>query len=274
MVSMTTDFAGAAGCPEPALRLIAEAGFTHVHWCHQWSTDFVYDTAEVDQIGRWLERFGLGLTDLHGSAGIEKCWTSPREHERLAGVELVKNRVRMAAALGGDVVIMHAGTGSQAREGTRRHRERLNRSLDALEPFCRTHGVRLAIENGDFGFIAGLLAQYDPGFLGLCYDSGHGNLRDGDGPLLEEHSDRLISVHLHDNDGVKDRHWIPFRGNVDWAWLAGVIGRSSYDKWVSLEATMKQSDTEDEGAFLARAYRAAERLADMLDGARRREAEL
>ncbi|MFW6158757.1 MAG: sugar phosphate isomerase/epimerase family protein [Planctomycetota bacterium] len=273
MVSMTTDFASAVGCAGPALRLIAEAGFTHVHWCHQWNTDFLYDSAEIAEIARWLDQFGLGLTDLHGSAGVEKSWTSLREYERLAGVELVRNRVGMAAALGADVVIMHPGAEPGDSEEARRHREQLLRSLDTLEPFCRSHGVRLALENGDFELIGSLLAQYGPDFLGLCYDSGHGNLPGGRGKCLEAHRRRLISVHLHDNDGLKDRHWIPFRGTVDWAWLAGVIARSSYDKWVSLEATMNDSETEEAEAFLARAYRAARRVARGIDEVRRREAE-
>ncbi len=87
MLSLTTDYASSKGCPESALRRIAEAGFTHVHWCHQWNTDFLYGHAEIAQIGRWLAEFGLGLLDLHASAGVEKNWVSAREYERLAGVE-------------------------------------------------------------------------------------------------------------------------------------------------------------------------------------------
>ena len=62
---------------------------------------------EIRQIERWLREFNLAVNDLHGSAGREKAWGSPREYERLAGVELVKNRIDMAARLGTDVVIMH-----------------------------------------------------------------------------------------------------------------------------------------------------------------------
>ena len=42
MLSITTDYAKDVGDPSPYLRSIAEAGFSHLHWCHQWNTDFLY----------------------------------------------------------------------------------------------------------------------------------------------------------------------------------------------------------------------------------------
>jgi hypothetical protein len=37
MLAITSDYAKSTGCPEPHLRQIAEAGFSHVHWCHHWN---------------------------------------------------------------------------------------------------------------------------------------------------------------------------------------------------------------------------------------------
>ena len=108
-LSITTDYFTDRGCPESYLKRIAEADFTHVHWCHQWNTDFIYSECEINQIKKWLAEYGLKLLDLHGSIGPEKNWMSSWEYERLAGVELVKNRMAMVRRLSGDVVIMHVG---------------------------------------------------------------------------------------------------------------------------------------------------------------------
>ena len=62
MLSMTSDYLADTGCPEPYLRRIAEAGFSHVHWCHHWSTDFLYSRWEIEQIAAWLEACALALT--------------------------------------------------------------------------------------------------------------------------------------------------------------------------------------------------------------------
>ena len=64
MLSCTTDYFRKTECPEPYLRRIAEAGFSHVHWCHQWNTDFVYAEPEIARIESWLDELGLKLLDL------------------------------------------------------------------------------------------------------------------------------------------------------------------------------------------------------------------
>jgi sugar phosphate isomerase/epimerase len=256
-LSLTTDYATDTGDPSPYLRRIAEAGFTHVHWCHHWNTDFVYSAPEIEQIRAWLAEFDLRLLDLHGSVGPEKNWASPRGYERQAGVDLVRNRIDMTARLGGDVTIMHVPRGSVG--------EPARRSLDELEAFARARGVRIAVENGDFDVIAALLSQHPADYLGLCYDSGHGNVA-GDGlDRLEALKDRLISVHLHDNDGGGDQHNPVFSGTVDWARLARTLAASPYAKPVSMEVTMVRSGIDDERRFLRHVFETGARLSGMIE---------
>ncbi len=72
MHSITTDYVKSTGSPAPYLRRIAKAGFSYVHWRHQWNTDFLYANSEIDQIGKWFKEYGLQLNDLHASEGKEK----------------------------------------------------------------------------------------------------------------------------------------------------------------------------------------------------------
>ncbi|MFW5798075.1 MAG: sugar phosphate isomerase/epimerase family protein [Planctomycetota bacterium] len=263
-LSMTSDFAADGGSPEQPLRAIARTGFTHVHWCHHWNTDFIYTEPEIDQIARWLEETGLTLVDLHGSSGVEKRWTSRHAWQRLAGVELVRNRIEMTARLGGHAVVMHASPEPDPADGEPVIPQPLRRSLDELQPVAEKAGVRLAIENGDVHLISALLAEYPPSYLGLCYDAGHGTMA-GDGlDHLERLADRLIVVHLHDNDGTSDQHNNPFTGRGDWDRLAGILARSPYRGPVTLESNLRGLDTAPE-AFLHQAFEAARRLAEMID---------
>ncbi|HDS74891.1 MAG TPA: sugar phosphate isomerase/epimerase [Firmicutes bacterium] len=260
MLSIATDYAADKGDPSPYLRRIADAGFTHVHWCHQWNTDFVYMDAEIEQIGKWLNEYGLELLDLHGSVGPEKSWLSAREYERLAGVALVKNRIEMTARLGGDAVVMHI----PGEPGS----EPLHRSLSELEPFARERGVRIAVENGVFAAISDVLSQYSPEYVGLCYDSGHGNMSGEGLDRLAENTDRLCVLHLHDNDGKSDQHQVPFMGTIDWKRLAGIVAKSAYSKPVQMEVSMKQSGFEDEIAFLDKAREVGVRIAELIESAK------
>ena len=265
MLSMTTDYAADAGCAAPYLARIAEAGFSHVHWCHHWNDDFLYDGAEIRQVAEWFADYGLSLNDLHASAGQEKGWGSVREYERRAGVELVKNRIAMTAELGADVIIIHLPDRIDPADGNDPAWTATLRSLEALEPFARKDGVRIAIENGDFPVIEKILAIHESAYVGLCYDSGHGNI-DGAGlDGLERCKDRLIAIHLHDNNGEGDQHKLPFTGTVDWPRLAQLVARSSYEKCVNLETLVEQdAGIEGEALFLQKAYEAAQTLSDMI----------
>jgi len=256
MLSVTTDYAKDTGDPSPYLKRIADAGFSHIHWCHHWNTDFLYSKWEIEQIRKWLEDYGLQLLDLHGSAGREKDWASPQEYQRLAGVELVMNRIEMTAYLSGDVIIMHVPGDPDSVP--------IRKSLDALESFAREHNVRIAIENGRFEAIGKLLSEYDPEYLGLCYDCGHGNMIPDGLDHLESLKDRLISVHLHDNDGNGDQHNLMFSGTVDWERLARIMAESSYKKCVSMEVSMGRSGIEDEKVFLDKAFEDGTKFSGMI----------
>lgn len=257
MLSITTDYLQDIGNPSPYLKNIADAGFTHIHWCHQWNTDFLYSKYEIEQIKKWFIEYGLQLLDTHGSAGKEKRWVSDYEYQRLAGVELVKNRIDMTSKLSGGVVIMHVPSDPDSVP--------IRKSLDEIQPFAKERGIRIAIENGNFPTIRKLLSEYDPSFLGHCYDSGHGN-EDGDGlDNLDPIKDRLISVHINDSNRNDDPHILPFMGTIDWERLARIMAESSYTKCVSMEILMKRSGFDDESLFLKSAFDAGTKLANMID---------
>lgn len=267
---MTSDYVTSTGCPEPCLEGIAQAGFSHVHWCHQWCTDFLYSDSEIQQIAEWLERFGLKLLDLHASAGQEKNWASPREYERLAGVELVANRIEMASRLSSDVIIMHIPTKESIDSEDDMIHAQLRKSLDVLQLFATERNIRIAIENDpsdNFQEIRKLFSEYAPEYLGLCYDSGHGNIGGKGLEYLDSLKDRLISVHLHDNNGCQDQHNLLFTGTVNWPELAGIMAESAYTKCVSMESNLRGLEMKEE-SFLEKAFETGMALSKMIEDKR------
>jgi sugar phosphate isomerase/epimerase len=270
MLAITTDYFQSEGDPQPYLKRIAEAGFTHIHWCHHWATDFIYSIHEIKQIAGWLKEYRLSLLNLHASHGKEKYWVSQIEYQRLAGIELVKNRIQMTARLGGDVLIVHIPS-TKPLESRPAWLRIIRKSLVQVEPYTRSHNVRIALENmarDDWEMLETLLPEYDPGFLGLCFDSGHANLSGHDFTHLDQLKHRLIAVHFHDNDGITDQHKIPFSGTVDWNELANVVACSAYDQCVNLEVDYQDSDYQTEEAFLQHARRSGEQLTEMIQAKR------
>ncbi|MBS1370595.1 MAG: sugar phosphate isomerase/epimerase [Lentisphaeria bacterium] len=283
-IAINTDYCSGTGSPELPLRYLAEAGFTHVHWCHQWCTDFLYGKAEIEAISGWLRELGLTLLDIHGSAGVEKCWYSTVEYQRRAGVELVRNRLEMFTELGGTgALMMHipcfqAGQSEEQKTVSRRQFDALRRSLDELMPDLERRHVPVAVENmwGDYWtLIRELLDAYPPELLGITYDSGHANADSfKQMELLEQCRDRLQALHLNDNDGSGDLHQPPCYGTVEWERLAEILAASSYNREPSFELAMRCTPYFDPGkkeqtpeairAFLENARLCCERFAERL----------
>ncbi len=247
-ISLTSDFAGSTGEPADSLRALAEAGFSNVMWCHHWCDDFLYGHDELAYLKKLFRDYGLALSDIHGSQGVEKCWHSPVEYRRRAGVELVANRVEMLRELGGDgTIMMHAPCFSidaddAARANVQAHYEALLRSIDELMPLLEEAGTAISVENmwlDNWDLVEDLLSRYPAERLGICYDSGHANAaRNKRMDSLDRNKGRLIALHLDDNDGSGDQHQPPFYGTVDWDRLAIIIAASSYKRPLSFELSI------------------------------------
>ncbi|MFK7804557.1 MAG: sugar phosphate isomerase/epimerase family protein [Anaerolineae bacterium] len=290
MLSMATDYSpnihrfesmadmeAGIGNPQPFLKAIADAGFSHVHWCHHWSGDFIYGESEMTYIGNLLRKYNLIVADLHGSEGREKFWYSPQEYARQAGVELVKNRIDFCARFGGDSVVMHAYPLKNENEW-----DQLRRTLDDLMPYALKRGIKIAIENlidfrgvhfdkvpvedsdDNWGLIQRIFDEYPADFVGLCYDSGHAHLGRDRSAGLKPFLDRLLVLHLHGNDGNNDQHRNMFVNDLDWDNLAKMIASSPYRKPMSLEVMASELD-ENEDAFLATAFATGNRFSEMVD---------
>ena len=173
----------------------------------------------------------------------------------------------MAARLGSDVIIMHVYAEPRQEEPNWIFWAQLQKSLDQIEPYAQARGVRIAAENLGFNFdtLEKLFSKYGSDYLGLCYDSGHANIGGDRMDRLEPLQNRLISIHLHDNDGSGDQHKLPFDGTVDWPRLTRIIAQSSYAKCVNLEVAIHQTDIEEESTFLEKAYYCGTRLAKMIE---------
>ncbi len=268
-LSINSDYVKDKGSAEPYLRQIAAAGFTYVHWCHHWDSDYLYAPSEINQAQRWLHDFGLKLRDLHASEGVEKYWLATEEYARLAGLDLIRNRIEMTAHLGGEVIVLHLQPQPKMALFQTDYWDRLRRSLDALQPFARQHGVRLALENllfDNYATIEKALTLYPPDFLGVCFDSGHGNFVGGGLAFLERVAGRLLALHLHDNNGQDDQHNFPFAGSIDWNALIPLLAASAYKGPVTLEVHLAGTGLTDEMAFLQQARAAGEKIAHMIAG--------
>jgi sugar phosphate isomerase/epimerase len=164
-LAIATDFAGEFPQIEKISEMlykVAQAGFTHIHWCSEWDGDYIYSSYEMEQIKEWMDQYGLKAKALHATKGsrrnvnlidghYRKDYTSDVEYNRKAGVELIKNRVDLAACIGAKEIVLHLYVPHFTLRGKPEAEEHFYRqvyqSFDELQPYCEHMGVAICIEN-------------------------------------------------------------------------------------------------------------------------------
>lgn len=82
-----------------------------------------------------------------------------------------------------------------------------------------------------------LVNQVNSPFLGLCLDIGHQHVFSELSALewVRRMGDKLLHVHLHDNDGTGDNHWSIGQGTIDFDPFYDAIERQVPEATMSLE---------------------------------------
>jgi sugar phosphate isomerase/epimerase len=107
---------------------------------------------------------------------------------------------------------------------------------------CEEKGVTLALENvtplteGSDHYLLGdnikdfvhIFTEIDSPWLKFCLDTGHANLSEGVNEYISAFSEKLISVHYHDNNGSDDSHLIVGEGNINWTEFWDKINSGSF----------------------------------------------
>jgi sugar phosphate isomerase/epimerase len=272
---------------------VREAGFTHINFTTDGGSSYIFSAAEIDFTAKMVHGAGLKVKSLHASNGRNRILEvsslkdatpvmesrrdigSPHEWQRQSGIELVQNRIDLAAALGSPDIVLHIDITDEtfrSAESEAAFFDPFWTSLDALEPYCRSRGVKIAVENlmgasreSWLKLFSMLFDRYDDAFVGLCYDTGHWRVvaGAGDQSLLERFGHRLIATHVHDNHGTEDDHLLPFEGCIDWPSTMRAIGATHYDMPLNLETPADRHKLPEE-AFYRRAHAAALRLQQMV----------
>ncbi len=123
-------------------------------------------------------------------------------------------------------------------------------ALEHLGAFAHPLGVRLLVENliSEATTPSHLITILEMGHLpnvGVCLDLGHAHMTVGVAQAIATLGDRIVSVHTHDNHGMKDEHLWPGDGTIDWpATVKALKALSSPPPAVVLEISYKLAEKE------------------------------
>jgi len=207
-------------------------------------THFDYhDAAAIARLGDWLKETGLALHGIHApvveSLASGDRWGAPISNavsdtaKQQAAVREADAALNIARRIGADVFVVHLGT--PADQGGENNRTAAFRSVEQICRLAEPVGIRVALEvipnplSDGASLVEMLERDLDAPRAGICLDFGHAFLL-GDVPdTIETVAEHLITTHVHDNNGRKDAHLVPFDGRIDWDIALMTMQKVGYD---------------------------------------------
>jgi len=251
---------------DKSLELIKTAGFSLISLGGKESHSRFNKPEGRENIVRLCEKFGVEVDSVHAPFGSMVDISEPEEVLRHSAEVEVARSIKACAELGTKTLILHI-SGFKLSDISARMKQ-VRKSLDSLLGLAERVNVRIAAENpgNDLGhtILKYALDIFDTPVLGLCFDNGHAGLNEDDFKILSAHSERLYAVHLHDNDGTRDQHLLPFEGNRDLPNLAAQMNKIKKLCPITVESEVTNSSCKTPEAFLPQAYKAATRFMEML----------
>ncbi len=215
-----------------AFRLIRAAGFgATTLW---WDDDGVEGAgANREDLPRLAREEGLLVENVHVPFEESNDWWSDDAGARERIVANHRRWLDDCARHGIPCLVTHLSKKTGPAEAGRHGVESMARVVSHAEEV----GVRVAVENTRRRDCLDLILTEIPSpALGFCCDTSHAWLWSDDPlGLIRRWLPRMITTHLSDNDGREDRHWLPGRGIVDWAGVAGALRDGGYRGPLTLE---------------------------------------
>ena len=192
---------------------------------------FDYTSREhVRELGEWFQANPLQVFSLHaplfpdremGRAGAPAVNVlHPEKARRIDSMDEIKRALESAEWVPFKHMVVHLGERTDG--WSPRSIEYAQTALEHLGAFARPLGVRLLVENlvSDPTTPEHIVTILELGHLdsvGVCLDLGHAHITVGIAEAVSVLASRIVSLHVHDNHGVKDEHLWPGDGNIDWS---------------------------------------------------------
>jgi len=223
----------AAISPVEKADLIKEAGFDGV---------FLFYVDRIDEVVKIVRDRDLEIETIHlPFINCNHLWLDTDEGREY--VELTKKGILAASRNKIKTVVFHISSKNNPPAYNELGLARLREILD----LCEKLDVNFALENlRRLDYLDYIYANLKSDKLKFCFDSGHANAFTQN--LLtfeyEKYQDKLVCVHLHDNDGVNDLHLIPFTGNIDFEFLGKKFKEINYQGPLTSEAIIRGDDKD------------------------------
>jgi sugar phosphate isomerase/epimerase len=185
---------------------------------------------DVRELADWFRSNPLQVWSMHaplypdremgraGGQGVNVL--HPEKARRIDAMDEIKRALETAEQIAFRNLIVHLGERSDG--WSPRTMEYAEVALEHLAAFAAPLGVRVLVENlmsepTTPEHLVEILRISHLDRVGICLDMGHAHITVGVADAIATLGDRIVSVHMHDNHGLKDDHLWPGDGTIDWA---------------------------------------------------------
>ncbi len=207
--------------------------------------------AEVLKVRKIINDFGVKIHQTHGP------WRYPprdfTEEERSERFEKMTKAIEATKILGAKYLVIHPlmPDGEAKSPNPELFWEINRRFLTNLADVGSKNDVVVCFENMPFRNLTlskpedtlKMVKEINSPFLKICLDTGHSAVL-GVSPaeaVRQIGKEYLAVLHIHDNDGKEDRHWIPYSGTIDWADFSNALREVEFDGVISMETEISKN---------------------------------
>lgn len=227
-----------------ALPALADEGVRALEvWMNSSSHFDATSAADVDELRTTMDAHGLWAYSTHAPFGEQLDISALHEDARGGAVGAHCAAIHASRALGAELIVVHPGTTAPSADERPARLRAVIESVKALAAVADRCGVRVAIENmipdalgGSAEDVAHIVDAVGAAHVGVCLDTGHAHLGEGVTTAAATLAERIIAIHLDDNDGSSDQHILPSKGAIDWHAAAAALRQLNYQAPICVES--------------------------------------
>ena len=223
---------------------VAARGITHIELFLAAGISYFDSDEAVAELIAEAERQEITFWSVHAPfSGVDL--SSLDELARREAVQSVVRALEVGEMINCELVVIHAGMSTGDADEVQLRRRQSLRSINELCKLSSQRGLELAVEylptnvpriGNTSDDIIDLFRVVD-GAPGVCLDVNHTNLGEPMGEAIRALGERIITVHISDNDGINERHFMPGQGTIDWDEFMALLDEIGYEGPLMYEAS-------------------------------------
>lgn len=177
---------------------------------------------------------------VHLQFGTEYDVSSTDETVRRAAIELHKRDIQICLPLHPEVAVLHPSHGQIDKADYPARKAALIESLKELCPFYKELGVQIAVENltpnrlVETSAEALEIVEAVGDNIGICFDVNH-LFAEPIADFIRNAGKHIITMHVSDNDGIVERHFMPGDGVINWKEVFSELEKIGYNETMIVE---------------------------------------